>query len=242
MAEVVCADHNENLHLQEVRSELLTAILHHDDGWAAWEASPALDPDPCRPYSFTELPRRESLPLWRDSILRARQIGALAGWVVAGHFERLLEDSDDADRRISDQWLAEVREWRSAWLGQWRSINRPVHTEPLANTCLEWLRLFDWFSLWLCCYCPARAEETCCEAMTLPDAAAQAAPIEVSPSTTQSVDEPREVVVTPWPFRSEWLELDVLGYAVPARSYSTPGELAKSRSPLRLRWRMVASG
>jgi hypothetical protein len=35
------------------------------------------------------------------------------------------------------------------------------------------------------------------------------------------------------------IEVDALGYAVPAKAYATTGELAKNRSPMRLRWKLV---
>ncbi len=240
-ADVVCAAGDDNLHLREVRSELLSAVLHHDDGWASWEASPALDPETERPYSFVEMPRRESLVLWRDSILHARQIGPLAGWVVAGHFEQLLEDSDDADREIGEHWLAEVRGWREEWLAEWRSLNRPVHTQGVADECLAWLRLYDWLSLWLCCICPARVGDAVCEAMTLAEGPLARGPVAFSPEDSAPSGDVRRVAASPWPFVADVVDIDALGYAVPARRYTTPGELAKSRSPLRLRWQLVRS-
>jgi hypothetical protein len=240
--EVVCAPAGANLHLQEIRRELLAAVLHHDDGWASWEASPSLDPETDRPYSFMELPRRESLLLWRDSILHARQIGPLAGWVVAGHFEQLLEDSDDAERELSEHWLAEIGGWRNAWLTEWRSLNRPVHTDVLAQECLGWLRLFDWLSLWLCCYCPARNGDERCEPMVLDEGTLASTPVQFAPMDASPVGERWTVSVAPWPFESRTVEVDALGYAVPAKRYATSGGLAKSRSPMRLRWRLLPTG
>ncbi len=240
--EVVCSAEDGNLHLQEVRRELMAAVLHHDDGWAAWEASPAIDPVARRPYSFMELPRRESLVLWRDSILHARQMGPLAAWVVAGHFAQLLEDSADVDREISEHWLAEVVAWRDAWLAEWRSLNRPVHTPALADDCQAWLRLFDWLSLWLCCYCPSRPGDATGDVTTLAEGPLTESPVAFSPASQPITSDAQQVTVSPWPFVGDVIEIDVLGYAVPTRQYTTPGELAKSRSPLRLRWRLVPGG
>lgn len=239
VAEVVCGADDTNLHLQQARRELLAAILHHDDGWAGWEASPSLDPEAARPYSFTELPRRDSLVLWRDSLLHARQIGPLAAWVVAGHFEQLLEDSHDAYCEASEHWLSEVRRWRNKWLAEWRSLNRPAHTLALANQCHEWLRLFDWLSLWLCCYCPARLDDEICDGTTLADGVLAKTPVELRPSDRQATSDAREVLVSVWPFAEDAVEVDALGYAVPAKRYETAEQLAKSRSPMRLRWRLV---
>ncbi|QDU58219.1 DUF3891 family protein [Aeoliella mucimassa] len=143
---VVCAADSDNPHLQDVRHELLSAIARHDDGWARWEANPAIDPEQGRPYSFLDLPREQALPLWRDSVLRCRQIGPLAGWVVAGHFSHLLADSHEAGCVVSQEWQQEIELWRDDWFRDWHSTNRPVHSAKLAEECLEWLRVFDWRS------------------------------------------------------------------------------------------------
>lgn len=237
--DVVCAANTSNAHLLEVRNELLTAVLHHDDGWASWEASPSLDMDEGRPYSFMDLPRRDALSLWRDSVLRARQVGALAGWVVAGHFEQLLHDSHDAHCEMSENWLAETQRWREGWIDRWRSINRPVHRQGLADECLEWLREFDWLSLWLCCYCPTCDDAPSCDATTLAEGALATSPVTFTPPASTATDNPCEVHVAPWPFAREFVDIDVLGFVIPAKRYTSPTEMAKSRSPTRLRWRLA---
>ena len=237
--EVVCEPDDTNPHLLEVRRELLAAVRHHDDGWAAWEAIPDLDPDHHRPYSFMELPRHQSLPLWRDSILHARQIGPLAAWVVAGHFVRLLNDSQDAHCELSELWLADVANLRSTWLNEWHSLNRPVHTPRLAAECLEWLRLFDWISLWICMRGPARDGDDSRDTTTLDEGNLASVPVVVTAAGMQPAGESRQLRFAPWPFRAASLAIDALGYAVSAKPYATPGELAKSRSPMRLRWHLV---
>lgn len=236
---VVCGVDDSNLHLQEVRRELLSAILHHDDGWSSWEASPPLDPEHGRPWSFMEIDRSQALPLWRDSILRAHNIGPLAGWAVGGHFAHLLRESHEAHCELSEQWLVEVEAWRNEWLAEWRSLNRPVHTTALADECLEWLRLFDWLSLWLCCYCPTGPEDEPCDALTLGEGNLKSTPVTLTLESTMLATSPWRVKVAPWCFDKEELELDALGYTVPAQRWNTTGEMAKSRSPVRLRWTLV---
>src|SRR6187200_2267627 len=70
--------------------DVVDAIAHHDDGWAAWEDEPKLDPARGAPYSFLEMPLAESLSIWDKSIAAARAFGPLGGWIVAGHFYNLL--------------------------------------------------------------------------------------------------------------------------------------------------------
>lgn len=70
---------------------LVAAVTVHDDGWAEWDASPAVDPRTGAPRAFTEMPLGDALTIWRRSIDRAEQIGPLAACVVARHFLALLE-------------------------------------------------------------------------------------------------------------------------------------------------------
>ncbi|MGI9456913.1 MAG: DUF3891 family protein [Aeoliella sp.] len=221
-----------------VRNELLAASTHHDDGWAAAEAHPPLDPAQGRPYSFLDLPRDDSLVLWRDSILIARRIGPLAGWSVAGHFVRLLVDSEHAKRETSRAWLTEVSRWRQSWLNEWTAIDRSINTVRLAGECLESVRLFDWLSLWLCCQCPARPDDDAIAPAMSVDGLGSA-PVRFESESDQAKGEPRTVLVSPWPFVGPKVDVDALGYAVPVQEYATSEELAKRRSPLRLRWRLV---
>src|SRR5690606_1098412 len=58
-----------------IRDEWLAAVRHHDDGWAGPEADPAVDQVLGRPYSFLDMPREESLGVWRDSIHLTRRHG-----------------------------------------------------------------------------------------------------------------------------------------------------------------------
>ncbi len=235
----------------EVRQELLSALTHHDDGWASWESNPTLDPVLGQPYSFLDLPREESLPLWRDSITLARRIGPLAGWIVAGHFSRLLHDSDDAATSAARQWFDTFDPLRQQWLAEWQAIDPAHHTLPVAERCLFWLRLFDWLSLWLCCQSPAHPDEVrahgASNAMLLDEGPLSSQPIRFEPATQQSPGEPRTVQVTPWPFSSVEkkaeinieINVEVLGYTVPQKVYLTSEALATKRSPIRLRWRLT---
>lgn len=235
---VVCAEDEENPHLQEVRRELLQAIAHHDDGWASSEASPPIDNEHGRPYSFLDIPREQSLELWRDSILLCGKLGPLAGLVVAEHFLRLLDDSDDAELEMSKHWKHEIAIWSAQWLREWRALNRPVHSEQLAEECIHWLRVFDWLSLWFCCYCPTGSCEQGCEATTLDEGLLADRPVTLSPVAGNPSG--WQVTAAPWPLRQPRLELDALGYAVSAHYYNSQEHLAKSRSPMRLRWQLTA--
>src|SRR5688572_24534396 len=59
---------SNRLELHPERMELILAILHHDDGWASWDAEPGVDSDTGTPSNFNEMLLGESLAIWRHSI------------------------------------------------------------------------------------------------------------------------------------------------------------------------------
>src|SRR5215213_7360998 len=107
--------------------EVVEAIRHHDDGWAQWEAAPRMNPEVGGPFSFLEMPLTEALAIWDNSTAAARQFGPLAGFIVAGHFYNLLNDSDHAKDAAAVAWLAAKRKSRTAWLDEWARAD-PTHT------------------------------------------------------------------------------------------------------------------
>jgi hypothetical protein len=110
--------------------DVLAAIMHHDDGWAAWEAEPQIDRRRGRPYSFLEMPIADVLAIWDGSIKAARNFGPLAGAIVAGHFISLASGSDQASNPLAANWLREMAEARAAWLAEWQAA-APSNTLPL---------------------------------------------------------------------------------------------------------------
>lgn len=133
--------------------DVIEAITHHDDGWAAWEASAKINPKIGAPYSFLEMPLAESIVIWDGSIASARQFGPLAGWIVAGHFYNLLADSEHADEPPAVAWLTAKRKVRTSWLDEWIRADGS-HTLEYAKQSQQMLLTADLFSLWLCCDCP----------------------------------------------------------------------------------------
>jgi hypothetical protein len=138
--------------------EVLAAIAHHDDGWAAWEAAPRIDPQRGCPYSFLEMPIAEALTIWDDSIAAARRIGALSGWIVAGHFLSLASGSEQATSSLAQSWLREMTNKRAAWLAEWQKSDAS-HTLALAERGQQLLLTVDLLSLWLCCDGPVSVDD-----------------------------------------------------------------------------------
>lgn len=224
---------------EQVRAEWLRGVYHHDDGWGASEADPPIDPEEGRPFSFLDLPRDQSLAIWRDSIHLARREGPLAGWCVARHFIALLESSDDAQMPIAQDWVAELRQVSDGWFDQWQSLSS-VHETETAERCHHGLQWFDWLSLWLCLECPATGDDPPTEPHRAETTWGEVRAIELIPAENQSRGEPRRVVVKPWPFAVPELRLQVLGYAIPARRYTDYDELVERRVPQSLAWHLVS--
>jgi hypothetical protein len=138
--------------------DVVNAITHHDDGWAAWEADPKLSPEVGAPFSFLEMPVAAALVIWDHSIAAAEKFGPLAAYMVAGHFYNLLSNSDNAKDPLANAWLTAKRKQRTTWLDEWvRSEPAPSLEYPKAAQQL--LLVADLFSLWLCCEAPLATDQ-----------------------------------------------------------------------------------
>lgn len=215
------------------RGELLQAIFHHDDGWAAWERSIDVDAETGRPRQFTEMPLALSLAIWQASIASADEYGALAGYVVSAHFCALLRrfssrwQDDAAMTALAQEFLARQEQqqasWRQAWIRQ-AAVGDPA--AALAEA-LRFLQLFDSLSLWLCC-CETPEPET----FEPPS----------GPPIAVRLQAPGEVALGPWPFQPERLKLEAAGRAIPAARYETPAALANAPGQsATLRWELFPS-
>jgi Protein of unknown function (DUF3891) len=236
----------------EFSTELVAAITHHDDGWAAWEAAPKLDRELGRPYSFMEMPLADALTIWDDSISSARKFGPLSGWTVAGHFFALLANSDHASEPMARDWLRAAADRRAAWLEEWRRFDSS-RTLELAQQGQQMLLLADLFSLWLCGDCPVEANRRSILAnsaiklrtdtlfdrfrFTVTECAIR------NSLTGHRIEELAwTVAVDPYPCESSPFALAAKAAAVPAHRYSSWHELAETSWPVELHWRLISGG
>lgn len=225
-----------------VGGELLQAIRHHDDGWAAWEARPRLDPQSHRPLSFRELPLDEALANWDGSIASAAEVGPLAAWTVAGHFAALLEHSEKVhDEALAAEWLAQTAERRAQWMSQWQSLMPSLHTLQLAEEALLWLQTYDLVSLWLCSVCPAGGETVrhWHQAYRI----APNSPLDMELHLDDTVENAQRVtvVVDPWRYDVPEMELEAASLVAPLREYRDSNDLLGSCTPHQLRWKLAPS-
>jgi hypothetical protein len=229
--------------------EVVEGISHHDDGWAGWEAAPKINPTVGGPYSFLEMPLEESLVIWDGSIAAAQQVGPLAGFIVAGHFYNLLNESEQAGHPAAVAWLAAKRKSRTAWLDEWVRLSSD-HTMEDAKRAQDQLLTADLFSLWMCCDAPVGGEA---------GDVLQRSPMK--PRLDQLLDQfkfssvgfgrrrptlenPLEALawivgLEPWPFDANPLSLVVMGESAPVAKYENWPALKAVSQPVELRWRLI---
>lgn len=223
---------------ERVRAEWLQAVLHHDDGWDAWDAQPGIDPGDGRPLNFNEMPTAESTGIWRRSVAAAAACGPLAEYAVAGHFRALLlrfdswRKADAAARQAGEHFLQFADGTMATALAAWQAPAEGL-TVHVAERALQLLQFFDALSLWFCC--EARIAP---QTFTPPRLAA----VTFDPvrGSARVADQPSVFAVSPWPFDVQDLELSLAAWSVPAFPYARFRlENTSSSRRLPLTWRLV---
>lgn len=197
---------------ERVRAEWLQAVLHHDDGWASWDAQPGVDPRNGRPINFNEMPTAESTAIWRRSIAAA--CGPLAEYAVAGHFRALLlrfdswRKADANARQAGEQFLQFADATLATALAAWQSPAEGL-TVHVAERALHLLQFFDALSLWLCCE-PRVAPQTFAPPRLT------AVVFDPVHDSARGADQPSVFAARPWPFAVKDLELSLTAWSIPA--------------------------
>lgn len=211
------------------RNEIIAAVTHHDDGWSAWEVAPKVSAETGRPLDFMETPLTDSLAIWRESIRRAANIGPLATYMISGHFSALLErfptrwQSDATLEPLAHNFLSEQSDERQSALAKWTKSSAGAAGPAAAERAVAWLQMFDLLSLWLCV-----AERNEKEVFHTPDGKELA----LSPARGAY-----DVQVSPWPFREQVLNLEVVGRSVAADRYANSSDLVTAPTePITLQW------
>lgn len=216
--------------------ELLSAVVHHDDGWANWEAAPTFD-EQGRPRSFRELPLSQSLPIWSASIEAVAKIGPLAAGTVASHFLALLGASDRP--KVADEfavaWQQEMTARCDAWIMSWQQLDPQQNTAAVADEALRGLQLFDVMSLWLCGVCPGADEQ-------MPDEVKSYHVDAGEPLETKFFFADGKARIKPWRFDVPALELVADASLVPIREYTNAADLFFACQSYQIRWGIEQAG
>jgi hypothetical protein len=165
--------------------EVVLAAEQHDVGMAGWEAEPALNPETGLPQSFLEMPLETHLALWGRAPWLALSQSRWAALLVSMHGAYLYERRDGEPG---------VRGFLHAQRALQATLIESLGiTAEQAARNQRLLAAWDWLSLALC-----RDD--------LPATVTGDQPIEVSRGAREG-----EVVVAPWPFSTEHVEVSVEG-------------------------------
>jgi hypothetical protein len=217
------------------RDEMIAAIAKHDDGWLAWELRPTVLEG--RPREFLEMPFDESLAIWRRSIAVAQTVGPMGAYAVSGHFSILAQAAKDREPRsfawldLADEFLEEQADLQAQWRAECRARYGPEAGADRTRQAVDLLRFFDFASLWFC-RAPRNEPETI-------DLGTEAS-VTFRPEGKPESPEGAFMLLEPWPFIGDRLEVAVVGRVVPAVDYPTPDSLAKAPSSnARLAWTLL---
>jgi hypothetical protein len=158
----------------------------------------------------------DTLTIWNRSIELAGQHDPLSGFVVAGHFCRLLESfaerwRHDPRHAEAEQFLQTHRAAMAGWLAAWQAQSAD-HTPALAQRALAQLQLFDALSLYFCCTPTLEPSE-----FATPDGAVV---------TLTREPDGRFTTCAPPAFIVGKLNVEIFGRQVPARQYADRADLA----------------
>lgn len=128
---------NESTPPFDPRQQVIDAGTRHDNGWAAWEASPTMDPETGQPWAFYKLTPHEHVPLYRRGIQMAADIDPTTGLLVSMHGAGLYNDRygtfrlnernlSQAEKDLVEEFLAEQAIFQQS-LGE-RALQRELHS------------------------------------------------------------------------------------------------------------------
>lgn len=197
---------------------------HHDDGWESWDRAPGLDHEG-RPLSFLEMEVADSNAIWTDSILAGRRHSPWSAFLIARHFLELRAGASSAEdpgaiafeqrfHPLTDAWLAEgiARENADPAIGRQSGV------------AVEWLQLFDWLSLLLCCRPLERP--------TL-------LPVPGVTELRLTAIDAWNLQLTPWPLAVPELSVSAEARQVVAGRYRDSEELCHAARPLTITWHLT---
>ena len=228
------------------RDSAQIAATMHDDGWREADATPLFNSTEGRPLHFLEIDMAEHVPLYRRGVERVSRHDEYAGLLVSMHWTGLYRGrwglqsggvfrgrDANAATRLQDEAVDEQEQ-------RWIEIKRRlVEDEPRSDFeaglwhNYELLQAFDLLSLYLCTANLAPAADARAQRLTDVLGAIEQQPgprritaVPVRPGDRVEVTlEPTPdgaVIVDPYPFDQDPLELAVSGRAIPDQHYESP--------------------
>ena len=188
---------NERFAAPEPLAEVCLGAEQHDVGWVDWDRRPELDPDTGYPLPFLKVPRATSQALWTDAPHRVLTQSPYAALLVSMHGTALAggdPPTPDGRRYLSDQLALQADLIER--IGE--APERARRNQQLVWT-VDFLALVGLIPGW------APATQTTADG-----------------DVRVTVAGPREVVVDPWPFGTDRIEI-----AYPGRRLSQASATAE---------------
>jgi hypothetical protein len=206
-------------------AEVCLAAEQHDIGWLSWEAEPTLDPESGRPKTFMQVGPETHTALWRDGVRRAGVYGRYAALLVSLHADTIyarffnFEKAPPEEARLVRAFLDEQHAFQQATLASLAAD--PFTAADAQLEAVQRNRLLvaalDWVSLHVCW--GVTKEQRVPE---VPVAGDERVALVLRPGGA-----PDEVVVDPWPFDPQRLEVRAEGRRLTAR-YSDDAEMRRA--------------
>ena len=239
---------NERFETPKHHEPLLTAAIHHDDGWYELDARPWFNPEHARPAHFLELPLEVTAgPYGRgvDGVYaRDRHAGALVSmhWAGLYHTRFGLDGGEPLRHPLAVEVVAEQDHRRVAALRDaWGGRGRRSEFERQTWYAYELLQALDLMSLALGLIDTGQPM-TGGDSLSVPSTLARveqpggsrtipsvpAAPGGPYVALALEVTAPGQVVLDPYPFSDASFELEVSARSIEDRTYGSAEEAASA--------------
>ena len=188
----------------ERHASVVVAAERHDDGWAVWEQSPAMDPDTGRPLNFLDVPVPAHLAFYRAGIAAITDEDPYAGLLVSMHGAGIYRQRYGAQPELKLSRAGEVADLVEEFVAE-QEAAYPARRDAIAVSEEEsWadyhrLQVYDRFSLFFCRHDLAAGESEDVGGYTL----------EATSPTTARMD--------PYPFASDAAHFTLLRRLIPKR-------------------------
>jgi len=219
------------------------ATAEHDNGWSDWELYPQIDRATFLPYTFMSIPTFEHIEIYKRGIDRIVQEDRCAGLLVAMHAVGLYDRSRATIPGFSAKYVKSnesqlVADFIQRLRLQQLRLKVDLRADPAMKCFAEdkslqinaqRLEALDRLSLY---FCLAPLAEYTIDAVPIDEQGAEAdwdlRPQVENKSTNQADDLPKNpVVLTPYPFRRDPLEISILARRIPKQRYANDFDLQK---------------
>ena len=142
------------------------AVALHDAGWAEVDASPQVNPDTGRPYSFLDIPQDVHVAAHTRTVRRARQADPYAGLLTSLHSAGLYRNRYGhlphiAQRPVAPQWREAVDRFLAEQDAVQEELTAALRPDPAVLwTHYRWFQLWDMLSLYSCMFSPGDTPDT----------------------------------------------------------------------------------